>query len=197
LRLLEGVVLEGVFFGEILWLLGVILEGVVGVSLNALDLDLTSTGIWEGVFGATKLSPGAWYNTIAFSVLVSFNLRFRMPVVIEGLWDSLGLDGGFILEELAWCSGELLHSRSSIHSLLMAVLTETSLIFPVDREDEKEDGMGGSGFIIPLRFPLDGISSSSESWFSIAVAGRDFGRAVFGLVVVDWLKAIEVCGRFP
>jgi len=67
----------------------------------------------------------------------------------------------------------------------MAVLTETSLILPVDREDEKEDGMGGSGFIIPLRFPLDGISSSSESRFSIAVAGRDFGRVVFGLVVVD------------
>ena len=50
---------------------------------------------------------------------------------------------------------------------------------------------------IPFRFPCDGKSSSSSECISIDVCGRDFGMAVVGRVVVDWLNAIEVCGRLP
>jgi hypothetical protein len=60
-----------------------------------------------------------------------------------------------------------------------------------------EDGIGGNG-CIPFRFPCDGkSSSSSSSWLSMDVTGRDFGIAVVGRVVVDWLNAIDVCGRLP
>jgi hypothetical protein len=52
------------------------------------------------------------------------------------------------------------------------------------------------GDAVPFRFPCD-ARSSSDKWSSIEEAGRDFGSAVVGRVVVDWLNAMEVCGRFP
>jgi len=59
-----------------------------------------------------------------------------------------------------------------------------------------EDEFDGKG-IIPFLFACPGKSSSSSSeWISIEVAGRDFGMDN-GRLDVDWLKAIDVCGRPP
>lgn len=57
------------------------------------------------------------------------------------------------------------------------------------KEEERDASCG-----IPFRFPGFGRSASSE-WLLIDVFGRDFEPVFVGRVIVDWLNAIDVCGR--
>jgi len=76
-----------------------VLHGVAGARMTASDLisDLESTGIWEGVFGATKLPPGGRNRTRDVSVPFP---RFRGPFFLKDLVDNRGVEGIFVGRQL-------------------------------------------------------------------------------------------------